>query len=122
MYSRRSWTLSFDIVDHLTEDAHLMMEQQESTTDCIREILMDFIRANGIVKNYLDIPRKERLERFFGYAAKAEKQSGRTAETPQGKDSEIQRCHYEADHTDSSMLTYTTANGTKIHISVEQSA
>lgn len=120
MYSRRSWTLSFDIVDNLTEDAHLMMEQQESTTDCIREILMDFIRANGIVKNYLDIPRKERLERFFGYAAKSGKQSGKIAETPQGKDSEIQPCHHEVSHPD--MLTYTTANGTKIHISVEQPA
>ena len=116
MYSRRSWTLSFDIVDHLTEDAHLMMEQQESTTDCIREILMDFIRANGIVKNYLDIPRKERLERFFGYT----EQSDRIAGIPQEKDSEIQPCHRETSHPD--MLTYTTANGTKIHISVEQPA
>lgn len=93
-----------------------MIEQQGSSADCIREVLLDFVRANGIVEDYVNIPEKERLERFFGYT----EQSGRTAGIPQGKDSEIQPCHHEASHPD--MLTYTTANGTKIHISVEQPA
>lgn len=114
--SSRSLSFSFNIVDSLTEDVCTMMDKQSSSADCIREVLLDFIRANGIIEDYVDIPEKERLERFFGYT----EQSGRTAGIPQGKDSEIQPCHHEASHPD--MLTYTTANGTKIHISVEQPA
>lgn len=114
--SSRSLSFSFNIVDSLTEDVCTMMDKQSSSADCIREVLLDFIRANGIIEDYVDIPEKERLERFFGYAAKP----GKIAEIPQGKDSEIQPSHREVSHPD--MLTYTTANGTKIHISVEQPA
>lgn len=114
--SSRSLSFSFNIVDSLTEDVCTMMDKQRSSADCIREVLLDFIRVNGIIEDYVDIPEKERLERFFGYAAKP----GKIAEIPQGKDSEIQPCHRETSHPD--MLTYTTANGTKIHISVEQPA
>lgn len=118
--SSMSCTFSLKIVDELTEDVCTMIDKQGSSADCIREILLDFVRANGIVEDYVNIPEKERLERFFGYAAKSGKQSGGTAGIPQGKDSEIQPCHRETSHPD--MLTYTTANGTKIHISVEQPA
>lgn len=114
--SSMSCTFPLKIVDELTKDVYTMIEQQGSSADCIREVLLDFVRANGIVEDYVNIPEKERLERFFGYT----EQSGRTAGIPQGKDSEIQSCPRETSHPD--MLTYTTANGTKIHISVEQPA
>lgn len=118
--SSMSCTFPLKIVDELTKDVYTMIEQQGSSADCIREVLLDFVRANGIVEDYVDIPEKERLERFFGYAAKSGKQSDRIGRVPQGKDSEIQPCHRETSHPD--MLTYTTANGTKIHISIEQPA
>lgn len=114
--SSMSCIFSLKIVDELTEDVCTMIDKQRSSADCIQEVLMDFVRANGIVEDYVDIPEKERLERFFGYT----EQSDRTAGIPQGKDSEIQPCHRETSHPD--MLTYTTANGTKIHISIEQPA
>ena len=63
----KSCVLSFDIVDELTKDANTMTGLQENKAGCIREVLLDFIRANGIVNNYNEIPKYERLEKFFGF-------------------------------------------------------
>ena len=61
----KSCVLSFDIVDELTKDANTMTGLQENKAGCIREVLLDFIRANGIVNNYNEIPKYERLEKFL---------------------------------------------------------
>lgn len=50
----RSYTLSFDIVDKLTEDANKMIELQKNKNACLRAILFDFVKVNGIVNNYAE--------------------------------------------------------------------
>lgn len=62
-----SCVLSFDVVDRLTEDANTMMDKQKNKAECIRTMLADFVSANGIINNYVYIPRRERLEKYFGY-------------------------------------------------------
>ena len=64
-------------VDHdkLAEDANTMLEKQDNKSACIRTMLADLIKANGVIEYYTDTPRKERLERFFGYSGKTENTS-----------------------------------------------
>lgn len=73
----RYYSLIFNIEDKLTEDANTMIDGQKNKSKCIRTIFLDFVRVNGIVNNYTDIPEKERLERFFGCSA----YSGKAANT-----------------------------------------
>ena len=61
-----SCAFSFDIVDKQTEDAYTMMGQQESKAGCIREMFLDFVSVNGIINEYNEIPKRERLKKFFG--------------------------------------------------------
>lgn len=65
-------------VDHdkLAEDANAMLEKQDNKAACIRTMLSDLVKANGIIYDYTDIQKKERLERFFGYSGKTENTSG----------------------------------------------
>lgn len=72
----RFYLLIFNIIDKLTEDANTMVNEQDNKSKCIRTILLDFVKVNGIINNYTDIPAKERLERFFGYYAYSEKTAG----------------------------------------------
>lgn len=65
----RFYLLIFHIIDKLTEDANTMVNEQDNKSKCIRTILLDFVKVNGIINNYTDIPATERLERFFGYFA-----------------------------------------------------
>lgn len=67
----RLYSLTFKIIDKLTEDADTMTHEQKNKSKCIRTMLGDFVTVHGIVNNYTDIPRKERLEKFFGYSGKA---------------------------------------------------
>ncbi len=99
----RTCSLSFDIVDKLTEDASMMMDQQENKAGCIRTILMDFVKANGIANNYTEIPEKERLEKFFGAAV----YSGKAANTPQPgkKEPGGRKCRLQFDVSDANKLT-----------------
>ncbi len=64
----RSYTLSFGIVDKLTEDANKMIELQKNKNACLRAILFDFVKVNGIVNNYAEKNEKVRLKKYFGYA------------------------------------------------------
>ena len=59
-----SCAFSFDIVDKQTEDAYTMMGQQESKAGCIREMFLDFVSVNGIINEYNEIPKRERLKKF----------------------------------------------------------
>ena len=63
---QRSFSLSFNVVDKLTEDAYTMMDQQDNKTRCIRKMLLDFVNANGIILDYNTIPQNERLKKFYG--------------------------------------------------------
>lgn len=62
-----SCAFSFDVNDKLTEDAAEMLGSQEIKAACIRTLLFDFTKANGIINDYDKIPKKIRLEKFFGY-------------------------------------------------------
>lgn len=90
----RSCALSFDVVDKLTEDANTMISQQENKAGCVRGVLLDFVRANGIINNYNEIPKCERLEKFFGYTG-----SGKAANVPQsgGEKADGQKCRCQFD-------------------------
>ena len=77
----------------LTNNALVMLYLHKNKSLLIRELFLDFVNANGIISNYESIPKKERLERFFG---------------------EIRPYH-----ADPSMVTYTTPDGTTIRISIE---
>ncbi len=61
--------------DKLAQDANAMLEKQDNKSECIRTMLADLVKANGVIEYYTDIPRKERLERFFGYSGKTENTS-----------------------------------------------
>lgn len=88
-----SCVLSFDIVDKLTKDANTMISQQENKAGCVRAVLLDFIRANGIINNYNEIPKKERLEKFFGFT-----DSGRVAKQQPGEEkTDGQKCRCQFD-------------------------
>lgn len=70
------YTLIFNVDDKWTEDASRMMDQQKNKAACIRTILLDFAKVNNIIRDYTKIPKKERLERFFGYSGYSEKDAG----------------------------------------------
>lgn len=85
-------SLTFNIIDKLTEDANTMISLQDNKSECIRTVFLDFVKANGIVNNYTDIPKRERLERFFGCSA----YSGKDADTSKpGKRGDKRRCSYQ---------------------------
>lgn len=174
---RDSCAFSFDIVDKQTEDAYTMMGQQESKAGCIREMFLDFVSVNGIINEYNEIPKRERLKKFFGVT-----DSEKAANAPQaGQKAAEHKCRCQFDlyntdrltnnalvmlylsnnksllirelfldfvnangiisnykdipkaerlerffgdmrpcHTDPSMVTYTTPDGTTLRISIEQ--
>ena len=58
-------SLTFNIIDKLTEDANTMISLQDNKSECIRTVFLDFVKANGIVNNYTDIPKRERWEGFL---------------------------------------------------------
>lgn len=70
------YSLSFRVDDKLTENANTMMAEQDNKSKCIRTMLLDFVKVNRIINNYTDIPKQERLERFFGYSGETENRSG----------------------------------------------
>lgn len=47
-------------------DAALFVQDQENKADFLRMLLADFVKANAFPYNYVTLPEKERLERFFG--------------------------------------------------------
>lgn len=98
----RSCALSFDIVDKMTEDANTMISQQENKAGCVREMFLDFVKANGIVNDYNKIPKKERLEKFFGYTG-----SGKAASTLQsgGEKADGKKCRCQFDFYSDDRLT-----------------
>jgi len=98
----RSCALSFDIVDKLTKDANAMIGLQENKAGCVRELFLDFIRANGIINNYNEIPKCERLEKFFGYTG-----SGKAASTLQsgGEKADGQKCRCQFDFYSNDQVT-----------------
>jgi len=71
-----SYVLNFNIIDKLTEEAAKMIYGQKNRTECIRTMLIDFAKANNFIDGYTKIPRKERLERCFGYSGYTEKAAG----------------------------------------------
>ena len=97
-----------------------MLDIQDNASAFIRELFLDFVKANGIVKNYASIPEKERLKRFFGHVARAvvpAKQPGRTMRIFQDKDIEVQQC-YEGTRYVSSNIIYMTPDGRKVCLTV----
>lgn len=98
----RSCTLSFDIVDKMTEDANTMISQQENKAGCVREMFLDFVKANGIVNDYNKISKKERLEKFFGYTG-----CGKATSTLQsgGEKADGQKCRCQFDFYSDDQVT-----------------
>jgi hypothetical protein len=43
-----------------------LIENQSNMSECVRIILEDFVKANGIPKGYASIPEKNRLKEYFG--------------------------------------------------------
>lgn len=98
----RSCALSFDIVDKMTEDANTMISQQENKAGCVREMFLDFVKVNGIVNDYNKIPKKERLEKFFGYTG-----CGKATSTLQsgGEKADGQKCRCQFDFYSDDQVT-----------------
>ncbi len=51
--------------DGLANDVLVMLDIQDNASAFIWELFMDFVKVNGIIKNYANIPEKERLSRFL---------------------------------------------------------
>ena len=122
----RKCRFQFDIYadDRLENDVLTMLYIHANKTLLIRNLFLDFVRANGIVENYADIPEKERLERFFGYTTripKPAKQTDRVAETRQGQDFEIKPCRHEAVQAGSG-VTCAMPGGITVRIIVEKAS
>lgn len=106
--------------DGVTNDALVMLYLHDNKTRLIRELFFDFVEANGIVRNYVDIPETERLKRFFGYVAKAvvpAKQPGRTVKILRDRNIEVRQC-YEGTRYLFSTITYVTPDGKKVSFTV----
>ena len=107
-------------VDRVTNDALVMLFLYDNKTLLIRELFLDFVYANGIVKNYIDIPKKERLSRFFGYVTKAvlpAKQPGRTMKILRNRNIEVCQI-YEGKRYVSSSIVYVAPDGKKVGLTV----
>ena len=65
------FSLYNDLPDWLEHDVLVMLDNQDNRSAFIRNFFLDFVRANGVVANYVNIPENVRLERFFGYVAEA---------------------------------------------------
>ncbi len=65
------FSLYNDLPDWLEHDVLVMLDNQDNRSAFIRNFFLDFVRANGVVANYVSIPENVRLERFFGYVAEA---------------------------------------------------
>ena len=46
--------------DKLAQDANAMLEKQDNKSECIRTMLADLVKANGVIEYYTDTPRKDR--------------------------------------------------------------
>ncbi len=106
--------------DRVTNDTLVMLYLHSNKTRLIRELFLDFVQANGIIGNYVDIPEKERLERFFGHVTQAvvpAKQPGRTMKILRNRNIEVCQC-YEGTHYVSSNIIYTAPDGKKVHITI----
>lgn len=90
----RSCALSFEIVDKLTEDANTMIGLQENKAGCVRGVLLDFVQANGIINNYNEIPKCERLKKFFGFTGS---EKAANAPQPGKKKADGQKCRCQFD-------------------------
>lgn len=109
-----------DYPDGLEYDVLVTLDIQSNTSAFLREFFMDFVRVNGIIANYVDIPEKERLERFFGYVAwtvAPAKKPGMTVKMLKDKGIEI-RQYYDGTRYVSSDIIYTAPNGKKVHITI----
>lgn len=109
-----------DFPDGLSNDVLVMLYLQNNASICIRELFLDFVKANGIIENYANIPEKERLSRFFGHVERAvvpAKQPGRTMKILRDKNIEVQQC-YEGTHYVSSNIIYTAPDGKKVSLTV----
>lgn len=104
----------------LSNDVLVMLYLQNNASICIRELFLDFVKANGIIENYADIPEKERLSRFFGHVERAvvpAKQPGRTMKILRDRNIEVCQC-YEGTHYVSSNIIYTAPDGKKVSLTV----